>query len=333
MRAITYDRTGPAAEVLSLRDLPDPAPGPGEVLVRVHASGINPADVKRRAGWGGLAMGHPLVIPHTDGAGVIKAVGDGVDARRIGQRVWMWNAQGGYGEAGRAFGTAAELIALPAAQAVPLPDRLSFAEGACIGVPAMTAHRCVMSDGPVTGLTLLIQGGAGAVGYLACQIAIKEGARLLSTVSGPENATRIEALGGLAIDRRREDVASRVLELTGGIGVDRIIEVDFAANCRTDAQLIKRNGMIASYSSSSDAKPVLDYYAYASKGANMRFIQGFSLPKDALRKAQMWIAQNHIHIPRHATFPLEDCAKAHEMVETPRPDAFGQVVLELTPSD
>jgi len=333
MRAITYDRTGSAAEVLSLRDLPKPAPGPGEVFVRVHASGINPADVKRRASWGGMAMGHPLVIPHSDGAGVIEAVGVGVDAGRIGQRVWMWNAQGGYGEAGRAFGTAAEFIALPAAQAVPLPDRLSFAEGACLGVPAMTAHRCVLSDGPVTDLMVLIQGGAGAVGYLACQIAIKDGAKLIATVSGPENAARIEDLGGHAIDRRREDVDARVLELTDEYGVDRIIEVDFAANRQTDAHLIKRNGTIASYSSSSNAKPVIDYYAYASKGANIRFIQGFTLPQNALRDAQTWIAENHIHIPRQATLSLADCAKAHEMVESPRPNAFGQVVLDLTLPD
>lgn len=327
MRAIYYDRTGPAAEVLTLGDLPDPATGPGEVLVRVAASGINPADVKRRAGWGGMAMGHPRVIPHCDGAGTIEAVGSDVDAGRIGQRVWLWNAQGGYGEAGRAFGTAAELIALPEWQAIPLPEHLTMVDGACLGVPAMTAHRCVLADGPVAGLTVLIQGGAGAVGYVAAQIAISEGARVIATVSGAENVARLAAIGAAAIDRTREDVAARVLELTYDVGVDRIVEVDFAANQAVDAQVIKVNGTIASYSSSSDPTPSLGYYSLAAKGANLRFIQGFTLPDAARREGQAWIAARALSIPIATRLPLERCAEAHVQVERGR--AFGQTVIEL----
>lgn len=327
MRAVTYVRTGPAADVLRIREVPTPSAGPGEVLVRVAASGINPADVKRRAGWGGMRMDHPLVIPHCDGAGTIEAVGTGVSANRIGQRVWMWNAQGGYGQAGRAFGTAAEFIALPEAQAVPLPDHFTMAQGACLGVPAMTAHRCVLSDGPIAGKTLLVQGGAGAVGYLAVQIAVKEGARVLATVSDADGARRVLAVGGEPIDRHKEDVAVKVESLTGGEGVDRIIEVDFAANQATDARLVKPNGTIASYSSTSDARPILDYYAFASKGANLRFIQGFGLSDDARARGQHWLASHEIDIPIGATFPLERCVDAHLQVEQGR--AFGQTVVTL----
>ncbi|MEM7721252.1 MAG: NADPH:quinone reductase [Pseudomonadota bacterium] len=329
MRAVYYDRTGPATDVLRLGNLPDPVVGPGDVLVRVAASGINPADVKRRAGWGGMAMGHARIIPHCDGAGVIEGAGAGVDRAQIGQRVWLWNAQGGYGTAGRADGTAAELIALPHRQAVPLPDHYSMAEGACLGVPAMTAHRCVMADGPVANETVLVQGGAGAVGYLAVQIAIAEGAQVIATVSGQDKAARISALGGQSIDRTTEDVPERVLDLTNGEGVDRIVEVDFAANQTANARMLKTNGTIASYSSSSDPQPVLDYYVFAAKGANLRLVQGFALPLPARACAIDWVGANHLDIPIAATFPLERCAEAHERVE--QSVGFGQIVILNAP--
>ena len=329
MRAVYYERTGPAEEVLIHAELPDPIAGPGEVLVQVHASGINPADVKRRAGWGGMTMQHPRVVPHCDGAGVIEAVGAGVSLDRIGQRVWLWNAQGGYGDAGRAEGTAAGRIALPDAQAVPLPEHYDMVEGACLGVPAMTAHRCVMSDGPVAGQTILVQGGAGAVGFLALQIAVAAGARVVTTVSSPVAADEVRAIGAIPIDRHTDDVVARVLDLTDGVGVDRLIEVDFAANQHIDARLIQPNGTIASYSSSSNAKPQLDYYAFAAKGANLRFIQGFGLPDEKRAEAVEWLENNKLNIPIAATLPLEDCAAAHALVEAPQ--AFGQVVLAVQP--
>lgn len=329
MRAALYRRTGPAAEVLELATMPDPEPGPGEVLVHVHASGINPADVKRRAGWGGMAMGHDLIVPHCDGAGVIAAVGAGVSPARIGQRVWLYNAQGGYGTAGRAHGTAAECIAIDAAQAVPLPGAYGMAEGACLGVPAMTAHRCVFADGPVTGQTVLVQGGAGAVGHIAVQMARLGGARVIATVSGPAGAAHAAAAGADAlIDRRTEDVAARILDLTGGRGVDRIVEVDFAANLATDAAVIAPNGWIASYSCSSNPQPVLPYYAFASKGANLRFVQGFNLPPDARHAAITFMAAHaeRITIAIGASFGLHAIARAHERVET---GGIGNVVVTL----
>lgn len=326
MRAAWYERTGPAEKVLQVGDLPDPVAGPGEVLVRVAASGINPADVKRRAGWGGMSMAHPRVIPHCDGAGTIEAVGPGVEARRVGERVWLWNAQGGYGTAGRAFGTAAELIALPSEQAVPLPDALSMEEGACLGVPAVTAHRCVMADGPVEGLTVLVQGGAGAVGHMAVQIARIGGARVIATVSGSESAERVRAAGGNPVDRKTEDVVARIRELTGDEGIDRIVEVDFAANMLADASLIRPNGWIAAYSSSSNPRPVLDYYKFQSKGANLRFVQGFNLPAEAREAAQAFIAQHAVDLSICVGLVqgLDEIASAHRGVET---GGFGNVVV------
>jgi len=318
MRAAFYRRTGPASEVIETGVLPDPIAGPGEVLVSVYASGINPADVKRRAGWGGMAMGHDLIVPHCDGAGVVTDVGDGVSVSRIGERVWMYNAQGGYGTTGRAFGTAAELIAIAADQAVVLPAAFGMAEGACLGVPAMTAHRCVFADGPVTGQTVLVQGGAGAVGHLAVQMARLGGARVIATVSGPNGAAHACAAGAQDfIDRHREDVAAKVLALTAGAGVDRIIEVDFAANLATDAAILVPNGWIASYSCSSDPHPALPYYAFASKGANLRFVQGFSLPNAARAEAIDFVARHStdIHIAVGACFRLDELAKAHQRVE------------------
>ncbi|UIK08449.1 NADPH:quinone reductase [Neorhizobium galegae] len=329
MFAASYTRTGPAAEVLSVGEMAAPVAGPGEVLVRVHASGINPADVKRRGGWRGMGMDHPLIVPHTDGAGEIIDVGAGVDKGRIGERVWMWNAQGGYGEAGRAFGTAAEFIAIASHQAVRLADNLSFADGANLGVPAMTAYRAVFADGPVTGQTIFVNGAAGAVGHFAVQMAAAGGARVIGTVSSPEAEAHVKEAGAFAmIHRKTEDVSARILELTDGQGVDRIVEVDFGANLELDAATLKRNGTVASYSSSSNPTPVLPYYAFAAKGANLRFIQGFLIPEDQRLAGEKMIAEladaGRLKVAIGATFPLEDIAKAHERVEQ---GSLGNVVV------
>ena len=334
MRAAIYARTGPAADVLTIGLHPVPVPATGEVLVRIAASGINPADVKRRAGWNGAQMAHDLVIPHSDGAGTIEAVGAGVDHARIGQRVWLWNAQGGYGTAGRAHGTAADFIALPQAQAVPLADALSFAEGACLGVPAQTAWLAVMGDGPVTGQTVLVQGAVGAVGSMAVQIALAGGAVVLATVSNAEGAAMVQPLGPAhLIDRNHEDVVARVGALALGRGVDRIIEVDLAANIAADAALLAPHGTIASYSCSSDPTPILPYYDFANLGATIRFIQGFILPPALRPQAEAAIADLTARAALRpligATFPLEDIALAHARVEARK---LGQTVLTLSPA-
>jgi len=333
MLAATYTQTGRAADVLSVGERETPAVGPGEVLVRVHASGINPADVKRRAGWNGAGMSHPIVIPHTDGAGEIVAVGQGIDSSRVGERVWMWNAQGSYGEPGRAFGTAAEFIAIASQQAVKLPDRLSYAQGANLGVPAMTAHRAVFADGPVRGQTVVINGSAGSVGLFAVQMAVFGGARVIGTVSNSEAAVQVKNLGAAAtIDRKKKDVAARVMDLTGGVGADRIVEVDFGANLKLDAAILKRNGTVAAYSSTSNTTPVLPYYDYAVKGANLRFIQSFHLPDEARRAGEARIAEmaeaGQLSVAIGTTFPLEEIAAAQERVEA---GGYGNVVVLIGP--
>jgi NADPH2:quinone reductase len=329
MRAAFYTQTGTAASVLQIAEQPDPSPAPGEVLVRVRASGINPADVKRRAGWRGLKMDHPLAIPHTDGAGEIVDVGAGVDRARIGARVWMWNAQGGYGTAGRAFGTAAERIAIASDQAVLLSDALSFEAGACLGVPAMTAYRAVFADGPVEGQTILVNGAAGAVGHFAVQLAVAGGARVIGTVGSDASAAHAASAGAFAtIDRKCDDVVARVLELTGGQGVGRIVEVDFGANHGADIAMLKLNGTIASYSSTSAPEPVLPYYAFANKGANVRFVQGFAIPETERRKGEAMLAAfadaGRLNVAIAATYPLADIASAHEHVER---GSLGNVVV------
>lgn len=329
MKAATYTRTGPAAEVLAVGEMATPVAGQGEVLIRVHSSGINPSDVKRRAGWIEKTMPHAVIIPHSDGAGEIVALGAGVDPARLGERVWMWNAQGSYGEPGRAFGTAAEYIALPSRQAVRLSDRLSYAEGANLAVPAMTAHRCIYSDGPVAGQTILVNGAAGSVGLFAVQMAVADGARVIGTVSNPLAAAHVEKLGAFAtIDRTKENVAERVMELTGGQGVDRVVEVDFGANFEIDIAVLKRNGTVAAYSSTSNRTPVLPYYAFAGKGANLHFVQSFHLPEDARVEGERKITElgdaGRLNVAIGATFNLEDIAMAHERVER---GGFGNVVV------
>jgi NADPH2:quinone reductase len=326
LRAAWYDRTGPAAEVLEVGELPMPSPGPGEVLVRVAASGINPHDTKRRAGWNGLKLAFPRVVPHADGAGTIEAVGAGVDAGRVGQRVWL------HGGAPRAFGTAAAFAAVAGDCAHPLPEGVDFAAGACLGVPACTAHHAVFADGPVAGQTILVQAGAGAVGHFAVQFASQGGARVIATVSSPEKARHARDGGADAVvDYRTEDVIDRVRSLTGGRGVDRIIEVDFGANLDTCAALIRENGVIAAYSSTAVPNPTLPYYAFAHKGATLRFIQGLLLTADARRAAvadiDAGLSRGTVKVTVARSFPLAGIAKAHAYLESGQ--AMGKVVVTV----
>src|SRR5947209_8493467 len=233
MRAALYRGTGEAAEVFRIEEVDRPEPGPGEVLVRVHASGVNPTDYKARAG----AVPRPIdgfQVPHQDGAGVIEAVGAGVDAGRVGERVWLWLAA-----AGRRWGTAAEWTVLPARQVVPLPDGASFELGASLGIPALTAHLALgaaeavpqpLAPGVLTGRTVLVAGGAGAVGHAAIELAAWAGATVLTTVSSPEKAALARAAGAhTVIDYRREDAAARVRDVAPD-GVDLVVEVNPHAN-------------------------------------------------------------------------------------------------------
>lgn len=317
MRAIAYERTGPADEVLTLRDLPRPEPGPGEVRVRVVLSGVNPSDAKTRAGARG-APAWPLVVPHSDGAGVIDAVGAGVDSARAGQRVWLWNAAWG-----RAMGSCAEYVTLPAAQAVALPDAARFADGACLGIPAQTAHRCVFADGPVSGQRVLVTGGAGAVGAYAVQMAKLGGAaQVIATVSGPEKAAHARAMGADAVVNYRDgDTAAAILQATGGARVDRIVEVEFGGNLEVSRAVLAENGVIAAYGSMAAPEPVLPFYPMMFDAQTLHMVLVYKLPQAARQAAiadlTRWLESGALQHPVAAIHPFDATAQAHDAVLAP----------------
>ena len=317
MKAAWYERKGPAREVLQLGERPTPEPAPGEVRVRVHRSAVNPSDTKQRGGLrGNVTMPFPYVIPHQDGAGVVDAVGAGVDPARIGERVWVYEAT-----QGRFNGTAAQWTVVPAHKAVPLPAGADFDAGACMGIPAMTAHRCVTADGPVAGKVVLVQGGAGAVGYYAVQIARLEGATVIATVSRPEQAERAREAGAHhVIDRRAENVVARVRAITGAdAGLDRVVEVAFGQNLADDVALLKPGGVIASYASDAVPEPAIPFWPMLQKDLTARFVLVYAMSRDAHDDAARWITgalgRGALKHQVFRTFPLDEIAAAHEATE------------------
>jgi NADPH:quinone reductase-like Zn-dependent oxidoreductase len=326
MRAVWYERTGPAREVLIAGEMPTPAPLHGEVLVKIVASGVNPHDTKSRSGWTGRPMGQPRIVPHSDGAGVIVGVGPGVAERRVGERVWISRADHRPG-----MGAAADYAVVSEDCAVPLPKDVAFATGAGIGIPALTAYAAVFAGGPVTGMDVLVQGGAGAVAAYAIQFARWNGARVFATVSSPEKAEHARRYGADAvIDYRREDVAERMLALTDGRGVDRIAEVDFGANLKADIRVIKPHGWIASYSSSRVREPILPYYELAPKDVTIRIVQGRILTSSTRAAAVAPIGhlmeRGALLHPPATIFPFSDVAGAHLALESG--SIIGKVIVE-----
>ncbi len=323
MRAVWYERNG-AADVLHIGEMSDPTPGPGEVRVRMVTSGINPSDWKRRQGLT-RRMEFPRVIPHQDGAGVIDRLGPGVPASRLGERVWLYQAQ-----IGRPFGTAAEYTVQPAERVIPLPPNISFAEGAGLGVPAMTAHRCLLADGPVAGKTVLVTGGAGAVGHYAIQLAKLHGARVIATVSSDHKAQIARAAGAdNTINYRTEDAVQRLRDLTGAAGVDHIVEVDFAGNFAVSREVLRGNGVLAVYAAGVAPQPSVPLQFKASN-VTVRFVLVYDMPEPAKHAAVQEITRlleggqlRHLPGPH---FPLESAVQAHQAVEG---GAIGKVVLEV----
>ncbi len=323
MRAVFYDTNG-NSDVLRVAEVPTPSPAAGEVLVRVAVSGVNPSDWKTRLG-SARKMAFARVIPHSDGAGVIEAVGEGVDRARVGQRVWLWN-----GQWKRPFGTAAEYIALPAIQAVPLPEAASFEAGACLGIPALTALHGLLTDGGCAGQRVLVTGGAGSVGHYAIQMARLLGAaQVLATVSGPEKAAHAMAAGADAcVNYRTEDQVARIAELTGGAGVDRVVEVDLAGNGPRLHQLCAHGAIVAGYGSNTQ-EAVFPFSPTITKGIGVRFYIVYELTAaqraTAVGALNPWLARGLLQHAVAATLPLADCARAHDEVQQGR--HMGNVVL------
>jgi NADPH:quinone reductase len=325
MRAVWYDRQGHADEVLVCGELPTPTPGPGEVLVRLEASGVNPSDTFRRGG--ATPPEYPRVVPNSDGAGVVEQVSPGVAPSRISTRVWLYNGQ----RNGRWMGTAAEYIALAEELVTELPDHVSFAEGATLGIPAMTAHRCVFLAAPVQGRYVLVTGGAGAVGHYAVQLAAWAGATVIATVSSPEKAAR--AMGGgaaHAIDYKRDDVAGRVLELTGGQGVHHVVDVDFGGNLSATLACVRASGSIAVYASNGDRTPKLPVRELMARNVSVHFMVLPTSAPEARRRAQAdiarWTGSGRRMLTVAGTFPLYETAAAHKAVEAG--GKTGTVVVE-----
>ncbi len=315
MRAIWYSDQGPAAEVLTLGEIEEPVPGPGEVAVLVKASGVNPSDVKQRAGLRG-PMSVARQIPHSDGAGVIKAVGEGVDPGRIGERVWLLNAA-----FKRAHGTCAEICVLPSEFAATLPDETSFEAGACLGVPAITAHRALFCNGSITGKTVLITGGAGAVGLLAIQLAKWAGAhQVITTVSSSEKAEAAIAAGAdEVINYRRQDVVEAIDAVTEGEGVDHIVEVELGGNLKESVEILRQGGVIATYGSEGERTPELPLYDLLFKNIQIVTIFVYLLKAEqrvaAVHDINRALSEGALTPLVHKVFDLTEAPRAHECVE------------------
>ncbi|MDX1498924.1 MAG: NADPH:quinone reductase [Woeseiaceae bacterium] len=327
MRAAYFERFGPAAEVLEVGEVDTPSPGPGEVLVRLRTSGVNPSDVKKRAGSFPNLLDDGFVIPNSDGAGEIEAVGDGVDKSRIGERAWVYQAQ-----YGRRFGTAAEYVAIDAARAPTLPDGVSFAVGACLGIPAMTAHRAVFADGPVAGQTILVTGGAGRVGHYAIQWASQAGARVVATAGNEADREACRAAGAAAVvDHRADDFADAVLEATEGQRVDRVVEVEFGANLPVALRVLRTGGTIATYSSTAVTRPELPFFEMMYADLTVRFIIVYAMPEaakvQAIADIESALETGRLEHRIGATLPLGEIAEANGLVEDGR--LRGAVILEI----
>lgn len=327
MYASWYDRPGPAAEVLETGELPDPRPGPGEVRVRVHVSGVNPGDTKKRAAWTGASLPYPRVIPHSDAAGVIDAVGDGVDDRRVGQRVWVYGAQ-----SYRAFGTAAQLTVVPADLAVPLPDHIPDDLGASLGIPGITAHRTVFADGPVDGRVVLVHGVLGGVGSLAAQLAAWAGATVVGTVRRADDLEHVPPTLAHAVALDGPDPVGAIRELVPR-GVDRIVEVSLSDNADLDNAVVANDAVIAAYAT-RDERPQIPFWPLLFANVTLRMLGSDDFSAAAKRQAARdltaaaAVGALTIDIAEH--YPLDEIAAAHHRVDA---GTRGRVLVSLPPME
>lgn len=312
MKAVWFERKGPADEVLRYGDMDDPHPGPGEVRIRVTHSGINPGDVKKRTGAFEDAMEYPRIIPHTDGAGVVDEVGYGVAESWLGKPVWC-----SYAQTYQPFGTAAEFTTVPVVHVTELPTGLDPAQAACLGISGITGHRAVYADGPVTGKTVLVAGGAGSVGRAAVALARRGGARVLATVTSEAQRAQAQAAGAEQVLLAGEKLVDEVKALAPE-GLDRIVEVAFSANIAMDVQMLKVGGTVVSYST-LEAEPRIPFWPMVFNNLTARMIGYDDFPAEAVTAAMAEVgaaaAAGDLAYPVGAVYDLKDTAAAHQAVE------------------
>ncbi len=320
MKAIVNTSRGTARETLALKEMERPTPGAGEVLVAMRASGVNPSDVKLRSGAQGPMIAEEVLV-HNDGAGVIEAVGDGVGPARVGQRVWLYNVNRSADGLGQGpLGTAAEFAIVPAHLAIELPEPASFEAGACMGVPAMTAHRALMCAGPVAGKTVLVTGGAGAVGHAAIQIAKAKGARVITTVSSDTKAAIArEAEADEVLNYKTAPLLDQLLDLVGNGGIHHVVDVDIAAHMEIYPQILCLNGAVGAYASATNLTPALPFYPLAFRNIHVQPVFVYSMSDQAKAEAiadiNALLAAGQLQPRIDRRFALEDIAAAHEAVE------------------
>lgn len=315
MKAVWFEEFGEATEVLKVGEQPVAEPGSDEVLVKLKTSAVNPSDVKKRAGSFPDMLNDGHCIPHSDGAGDIVAVGSNVSDKRIGERVWIYQAQ-----YARMLGTCAEYVALDACRAVELPEQATYEEGACMGIPAMTAHRCVFSDGSVEDKTVLITGGAGRVGHYAIQWASRAGATVIATASNDDDEKACKEAGARhVVNHRSQSMVADILAITDGEKVQRVIDVEFGANLPQVLDIIAGSGVIATYSSTQDTAPCLPFYQMMFLDITIRMIIVYAMPESAKQFASddinVALSQGLLSHRIAATFPLDRSAAAHELIE------------------
>jgi len=328
MKAVWFNQAGDADKVLQYGEMDVPSPAMGEVLVRIYASGVNPSDVKKRAGLQPPGFVDGFVIPHSDGAGIIEAVGEGVDPGRVGQHVFIYQAQ-----YQRHWGTAAEYLVIAESRAARMPHSVSFDIGACAGIPMMTAHRCVFASGPVDGKTVLVTGGSGRVGYYAAQWAVLGGAKVIATAGNDVRCQQASESGAHhVLNYQQDNLAQSINDLTGGEGVDRIVDVEFGLNIETSSQVLKTNGVVASYSSSKAMTPEIPFYPLMFKNITLQLVLVYNMPEEAKQAAATAIhaaLEKDLLVHRIAEkYPLAETAAAHQAIEQGGLD--GCVVVDIT---
>jgi NADPH2:quinone reductase len=324
MRAAWYEKQGPAREVLVVGEMPDPRPGAGEVRIRIAASGINPGDVKKRQDSFGIGMPYPRVIPHSDGAGQVDQVGDGVSSEWIGRRVWCYGAQ-----SYRPLGTAAEFTVVPLDHVAPLPENVSPEQGACLGIPGITAHRAVHVAGAVAGRTVLVQGAGGAVGMCAVQLARHAGARVIGTVRSSSEEPAARTAGAHEVVLNDQTLRERVKAIAPE-GIDHIVEVAFGANIDADVEMLKMGGSIGAYAS-DNATPQIPFWLMVFKNIRVFLLGSDDFPAEAkvaaTRDLNDALRAGWAGFEIGERIPLAEIARAHELVE--HPVRHGRVVVTV----